>query len=181
MLFVPTELDGAWIVEPERHGDDRGFFARTWCRESFVKQGLNPDLVQCNVSFNRHQGTVRGMHFQRAPHEEAKLVRCTTGAIFDVIVDLRPDSSTYMQHIGVRLDARQRNALFVPEGFAHGFQTLEDATEVHYQISTEYRPESSAGLRCNDPALKIEWPLPITSLSDQDASFPEYFPRKEVA
>ncbi len=179
MQFVPTELEGAWIVKPERRSDARGFFARTWCQQEFEQHGLNANLVQCNISFNPHQGTVRGMHFQRSPHEEAKLVRCTTGAIFDVIVDLRPRSTTYLQHFGVRLDSSEGNALFVPEGFAHGFQTLEDSTEVLYQMSREYHAESAAGLRWNDPALQIEWLLPISMISDKDSAFPTYTVRKE--
>jgi dTDP-4-dehydrorhamnose 3,5-epimerase len=179
--FVPTELEGAWIVEPERQSDDRGFFARSWCQQGFAERGLNANLVQCNISFNRYQGTVRGMHFQRPPHEEAKLVRCTSGAIFDVIVDLRPESPTFLRNFGVRLDSTERNALFVPEGFAHGFQTLEDSTEVLYQMSIEYRPESASGLRWNDPALQIEWPLPIRVISDKDSTLPTYSVWKESA
>ena len=181
MRFVPTELEGAWIVEPERHSDERGFFARSWCQKGFTQHGLNPNLVQCNISFNRYQGTVRGMHFQKAPHEEAKLVRCTSGAIFDIIVDLRPNSATFLQHIGVQLDSMERNALFIPEGFAHGFQTLDDCTEVLYQMSIEYRPESATGLRWNDPALQIEWPLPISVISDKDSTLPTYSGWKECA
>ncbi len=181
MRFVSTELEGAWIVEPERQSDDRGFFARAWCQKGFAERGLNANLVQCNISFNRYQGTVRGMHYQKPPHEEAKLVRCTAGAIFDVIVDLRPKSTTYLQHFGVRLDSSERNALFVPEGFAHGFQTLEDSTEVLYQMSIEYRPESATGLRWSDPAIQIEWPLPISVISAKDSRLPTYTVWKECA
>jgi len=179
--FVPTKLEGAWIVEPQRQCDDRGFFARSWCQQDFEQHGLNAKLVQCNISYNRYQGTVRGMHFQRPPYAEAKLVRCTAGAIYDVIVDLRHTSATYLHYVGVRLDSREQNALYIPEGFAHGFQTLEDSTEVFYQMSTEFHAQSSAGLRWDDPALLIEWPLPISRISEKDSAYPIYSVREKCA
>jgi len=169
MIFRPTELPGAFVIEPERIGDERGFFARTWCRDEFAAHGLSADLVQCNVSYNARQGTLRGMHYQAAPHAEVKLVRCTRGAIFDAIIDVRPESPTYRGWIGVELTAENGRMLYIPEGFAHGFQTLRDETEVFYQMSTQYRAASSRGLRWDDPAVGISWP-PAGSrvISDRD-------------
>ena len=172
--FIRTKLEGAWIVEPDRHEDDRGFFARTWCHRELSEQGLTSTLSQSSISFNRLKGTVRGMHFQHAPHAEAKLVRCTAGSILDVIVDLRPGSPTFMSHFAVRLDARLGNAIYVPEGMAHGFQTTEDESEVLYYISVDFHPESAGGIRWNDPAVRIEWPLPISAISERDATYPDY-------
>lgn len=168
MLFRETKLKGAYLVEPERLEDDRGFFARTWCQREFETHGLNPRLVQCSISFNRKKGTLRGMHYQVAPHAEAKLVRCTMGAIYDVIVDLRPESPTFKQWIAEELTAENRAALCIPEGFAHGFQTLADNTEVFYQISESYYPDTSRALRWNDPVFGIEWPLSPTAISSRD-------------
>ena len=171
--FVRTELPGAWVIEPEFVSDERGAFARTWCRREFAEHGLNPALVQCNVSINRLKGTVRGMHFQRAPHAEAKLVRCTRGTILDVIVDLRGDSPTFRRWITCELSDENHRLLYIPEGLAHGFQTLTDHSEVHYQMSHEYHPDSAGGVRWNDPAINIQWPLAIASISDRDRSWPD--------
>jgi dTDP-4-dehydrorhamnose 3,5-epimerase len=172
MIFKETELRGAYIIEPELIWDERGFFARTWSKEDFVSHGLNSTLVQCNSSFNKQRGTLRGMHYQIPPHEEAKLVRCSAGAIYDVIVDLRVDSLTWLKWIGVELTASNHLMLYIPEGFAHGFQTLEDDTEVFYQVSEYYHPESARGVRWDDPALSINWPLSIGVISERDRSHP---------
>ena len=147
MKFIETKLAGAYIIELDLIKDTRGFFARSWCQEEFAKHGLNPNLVQCNISFNHQKGTLRGMHYQIKPHEEAKLVRCTQGKIYDVIIDLRTNSTTYKQWFGVELSAANRKMLYIPEGFAHGFQTLEDHSEVFYQMSNFYHPESARGIR----------------------------------
>jgi dTDP-4-dehydrorhamnose 3,5-epimerase len=171
---VPTPLAGAWVVELEELGDERGFFARSWCEREFTQHGLNPRLVQCNVSFNRHRGTLRGMHFQVPPHPEAKLVRCTAGAIHDVIIDLRRGSASYCRWYGVDLTARERRALFVPEGFAHGFQTLAEDTEVLYQMSEFHHPELARGVRWNDPRFAIRWPLSEAILSARDRSYADF-------
>jgi dTDP-4-dehydrorhamnose 3,5-epimerase len=172
MIFTETQLAGAYLVDPERIEDGRGFFARTWCRDEFKRHRLNPGLVQCSVSYNRLRGTLRGMHFQAKPHEEAKLVRCTRGAIYDVIVDLRNDSPTYRHWIAVELTAENRRMLYVPEGFAHGFQTLADETEVFYQISKSYYPQAARGLRYDDPAVGITWPLAVAVISQKDQGYP---------
>lgn len=171
MKFDPTQLAGAYVVELARMEDERGFFARSFCREEFVAMGLSPVVAQCNVSWNSRKGTLRGMHFQAKPHEEAKLVRCTRGAIWDVIVDLREDSATRYASHGVRLDAQNRLALYVPEGFAHGFQTLEDDCEVLYQMSEAYQPGLGRGVRWDDPKLGIAWPLQNPILSDRDRAY----------
>jgi len=172
MKFVHTDLRDAFIIEPELLEDNRGFFARTFCTREFAQHGLEASFVQCSVSFNRKKGTLRGMHYQKHPACEAKLVRVTAGAILDVIVDLRPDSPTYLKHIGVELSAQNHRALYVPKMFAHGFQTLEDNSEVFYQISEFYSPEASTGLRYNDPKLAINWPRPVTTISEKDSSWP---------
>jgi dTDP-4-dehydrorhamnose 3,5-epimerase len=174
LRFAPTPLDGAWIVELEELGDERGFFARSWCQREFAERGLNPRLVQCNVSFNRRRGTLRGMHFQAAPVQEAKLVRCTAGAIHDVIIDLRRESPTYCRWFGVELSARNRRALFVPEGFAHGFQTLVDDAEVLYQMSEFHHPELARGLRWDDRRFAIRWPLADPILSARDRGYADF-------
>src|SRR6266487_3389064 len=158
MIFIETTLKGAFIIEPERLEDERGFFARSFCRKEFEDHGLNPNLVQCSISFNKKKGTLRGMHYQISPHAEAKLVRCTMGAIYDVIIDLRPHLPTFKQWIAVELTAENRQMLYIPEGFAHGFQTLTDNTEVYYQMSQFYYPEYSRGVRWDDPAFGIVWP-----------------------
>jgi dTDP-4-dehydrorhamnose 3,5-epimerase len=171
MIFTETPLVGAFVVEPERIADERGFFARTWCVNEFAARGLETRLVQCNVSYNARRGTLRGMHFQAAPHEEVKLVRCTAGAIYDVIVDLRPGSPTRHQWFGVELTAANRLALYIPAGFAHGFQTLEDESEVFYQMAEFYHPESARGVRYDDPAFGIAWPLPVSVIGVRDAAY----------
>jgi len=169
--FEETPLTGAFVIEIEPHADDRGFFARTYCAREFEEHGLETRVVQANLSYNRSKGTLRGMHYQAPPAGEAKLVRCIRGAIHDVIVDLRPDSPTYLQHVGVDLTAENRRALFVPALFAHGFQTLEDEVEVFYQVSEFYTPGAERGLRHDDPALGISWPLPVSEISDKDRSW----------
>jgi dTDP-4-dehydrorhamnose 3,5-epimerase len=174
MIFTKTVLNDAMIVDIERKEDDRGFFARSWCRREFEAHGLNPNLAQCNISFNPKKGTLRGMHLQVKPYEEAKIVRCTRGSLCDVIVDLRPDSPTYKKHLSVVLTSENRRMLYVPEGFAHGFLTLEDATEVSYQISEFYRPESQLGFRWDDPAFAIAWPAEVRLISDRDRSYPDF-------
>jgi dTDP-4-dehydrorhamnose 3,5-epimerase len=172
MKFVETKLAGAYIVEPEPREDARGFFARTFCAREFGEKGLASGFVQCSVSMTRERGTMRGLHFQVAPAVEAKLVRCTKGSLHDVIIDLRPDSKTYLHHIGVELTGQNRRALYVPEMFAHGFQTLEGDTEVFYQISQFFVPDLARGLRFDDPRLGIHWPLPITTMSEKDRNWP---------
>lgn len=174
MIFAPTPLDGAWLVDLERHEDDRGYFARTWCSREFADQGLESSVVQCSLSYNRTSGTLRGMHWQAAPHEEAKLVRCVRGAIWDVIIDMRPGSPSYTQHYGVELSAATGRALYVPRGFAHGFVTLEDDTEVFYQMTEFYAPDSSRGVRWDDPAFGIEWPVADPILNERDATYPDF-------
>lgn len=171
MIFRETSLGGAFIIEPERIEDARGYFARTWCRDEFAARGLSSDLAQCSVSFNARKGTVRGMHFQAVPHAEVKLVRCTRGAIFDVIVDLRPGSPTRYQWTAVELGEEDQQLLYIPEGFAHGFQTLEDRCEVFYQISEPYHPECARGVRWDDPAFGIRWPLEVSMISARDRSY----------
>lgn len=172
LIFVPTPLSGAYIVDPTPLRDDRGFFARTFCRGEFVERGLNPDVAQCNVSYNHQMGTLRGLHFQVEPHAEAKVVRCTQGIVWDVIVDLRAESSTYRKWFGIELSAGLHNALYVPEGFAHGFQTLTDDAEVLYMMSESYFPESARGVRWDDPAFGIEWPIANPTMSERDRNFP---------
>ena len=168
MHFAETPLIGAFVVELQPHKDDRGLFARTFCAREFGAQGLIETFVQCNTSWNTSKGTVRGLHYQLPPSSEAKLVRCTAGAMWDVIVDLRPASPTYLQHIGVELTAANRRALYIPEMLAHGFQTLEDGTEAFYQMSEFYAPDLSTGIRYDDPKLGIKWPLAVASISDKD-------------
>lgn len=172
LIFVPTPLAGAYIVNTTPLRDDRGFFARTFCRGEFVERGLNPDVAQCNVSHNRQRGTLRGLHFQVEPHAEAKVVRCTQGVVWDVIVDLRAGSSTYRKWFGIELSAGLHNALYVPEGFAHGFQTLTEDAEVLYMMSESYYPESARGARWDDPAFGIEWPIADPTMSERDRNFP---------
>jgi dTDP-4-dehydrorhamnose 3,5-epimerase len=176
MIFRDTGIDGAWVIEAERLEDERGFFARTWDADEFAERGLNPRLAQCSISFNRARGTLRGLHYQVAPHEEAKLVRCTAGSIFDVVVDLRPDSSTFKGWFGLELSAANRLALYVPEGCAHGFLTLDDDCELHYQISEVYAPEAARGVRWDDPAFGITWPGEIVVMNERDRSYPDFRP-----
>jgi dTDP-4-dehydrorhamnose 3,5-epimerase len=176
MIFTGTPIAGAYLIEVERIEDDRGFFARTWCEREFRQQDLNPRLVQCSISFNIRKGTLRGLHYQVAPHAEAKLVRCAAGAVYDVIVDLRPDSRTFCRWYGVELTAENRRALFIPEGLAHGFLTLVDNTEVFYQMSEFYSPDCARGARWNDPAFDIRWPAPVVMMSPRDAAYPDFRP-----
>ena len=176
MQFAETRLPRVFIIDLDRVEDDRGFFARSWCAEEFRREGLAASLSQCNVSFNRSRGTLRGMHLQIAPHEEAKLVRVTRGAIFDVALDLRPESPRFREWFGVRLDAENRRALYVPEGVAHGFLSLEDDSEVFYQMSQPHAPTSARGFRHDDPAFGIEWPEPVVHISDRDRSHPFFEP-----
>jgi dTDP-4-dehydrorhamnose 3,5-epimerase len=171
LKFVPTPLSGAYVVELTPLRDDRGFFARTFCRQEFVERGLNPNVVQCNASFNRKRGTLRGMHFQAEPHAEAKVVRCTQGVAWDVIVDLRAGSSTYRKWFGIELSAGSHNALYIPEGFAHGFQTLTDDAEILYMMSESYCPESARGVRWDDPAFGIDWPIANPTMSERDRAY----------
>lgn len=176
MRFTPTGLGGAFLVEIEPRCDARGFFARTWCQREFEEQGLEGRLVQCSMSHNLHRGTLRGMHYQVKPHEETKLVRCTAGAIHDVIVDVRPESPTYLRHIAVELSAANRRAVYIPRGFAHGFQTLIDDSEVFYQMSEFFAPEDARGFRWNDPLFGIEWPVADPIILDRDTSYSDYVP-----
>jgi dTDP-4-dehydrorhamnose 3,5-epimerase len=173
MRFTETKLKGAYVIKIEPIEDERGFFARSWCQQEFGDRGLNPNLVQCNVSFNRKKGTLRGMHYQIKPHEETKLVKCTRGSIYDVMIDIRPESSTFKQWTAIELSAENHKMLYIPEGFAHGFQTLEDNTEVFYQMSDFYHPESARGLRWDDPMFAIVWALTenlVISLKDRQYS-----------
>jgi dTDP-4-dehydrorhamnose 3,5-epimerase len=177
MIFRETRLRGAYEIDLEPNEDERGFFARTYCRREFEARGLDPRVVQCSVSYSRTRGTVRGMHYQEAPHREAKLVRCLRGRLYDVIVDLRPASPTFGQWLSVELRAepgRPSRSLYVPEGFAHGFQTLEHDTEVLYQMSEFHAPDAARGFRWNDPAFGIEWPEPVRVISDGDRGYPDF-------
>lgn len=174
MIFNETELKGACTIEIEKLEDNRGFFARAWCEKEFAKHGLTPVVHQANVSFNTRKGTLRGMHYQIAPYGEAKTVRCTRGRIYDVIIDLRKDSPTYMRWYGVELTADNYKMLYVPENFAHGFQTLEDNTEVTYNVSQFYTPGAERGLRWNDPAFNIGWPEKVQVISDKDNNWPDF-------
>jgi len=176
MIFTQTPLGGAFIVEIKRLEDERGFFARTFCQHEFEDHGLNPNVAQCNISYNKVKGTLRGMHFQAAPHEEAKLVSCFQGAIHDMIIDIRPDSPTYMQHFAIELASEKHNALYVPEGFAHGFLTLEPETCVFYQMTEFHAPNSARGFRWNDPAFNIKLPIEIGLISQRDAELPNFSP-----
>ncbi|MBV9773459.1 MAG: dTDP-4-dehydrorhamnose 3,5-epimerase [Gemmatimonadetes bacterium] len=177
MKFVETGLPGAWVVEIERLSDERGFFARTFDVDAFAARGLRTEFPQCSISFNAKAGTLRGMHWQEAPHHEAKLIRCTAGAVYDVLLDLRPESPTFLQWRGVELSADNRRMVYAPEGMAHGFQTLEPETEVFYQISVPYHPASARGVRWDDPAFAIRWPdADERILSDRDRGYPDFAP-----
>jgi dTDP-4-dehydrorhamnose 3,5-epimerase len=186
MTFTELKLKGAYAIDLERKEDPRGFFARSWCRTEFGDHGLCEEFVQINVGFSTKMGTLRGMHYQTAPHQEVKVVRCTMGAIYDVIIDLRPESPTFKQWTGVELNSGNHRMLYVPEGFAHGYQTLADNTEINYQTSRFYAPESARGNRYDDPAFGIEWPLAVSSISDPDRSWPEFpdqmntFPKRKA-
>lgn len=174
MEFVETRLKGAFIVRIKRIEDFRGFFGRAWCQDEFAKHGLNPNAMQLNVGFSHKKGTLRGLHFQAAPHEEAKFMRCPRGAVHDVIVDLRPDSPTRGQWVGVDLTADNHTMLYAPEGFAHGYQTLDDNTELYYMTTAAYAASSARGVRYDDPAFKIVWPLPVSVISDADKTWPGF-------
>lgn len=174
MIFSPTLLPGLLLIEPEPHRDERGSFTRIWCRREFSAHGLDCEIAQSSLSFNAKRGTLRGLHFQRPPHEEVKLVRCTRGAVFDVAIDLRPLSPTYCRWQGFELSAENGAALYIPKGMAHGFETLEPESEVLYQISAFYAPEAAAGVRHDDRAFAVKWPLPVAEISEKDRSWPEY-------
>lgn len=174
MIFIDTKLKGAFLIEPEKLKDERGFFARTWDYKIFEENGLNPKLVQCNISFNKKKGTLRGMHYQVSPYEEAKLVRCTKGKAFEVMIDLRPKSKTFKQWIGYELSAENYKMLYVPEGFALGFQTLENNTELFYQMSQPYMPEYARGIRWDDTTFKISWSLKPSLISKKDLSWKSF-------
>ena len=172
MIFTETKLRGAFIIDVERRVDERGFFARAFCQNEFAAHGLKPVIAQANLAFNKSRGTLRGMHFQYPPHAETKLVRATRGSILDIIVDLRPESATYLQHVEVELSADNHRALYVPERFAHGYQALEDATETSYQVGEFYAPGSEGGLSPFDPRLGLAWPLPVSVISPKDSAWP---------
>ena len=172
MIFTETTLKGAFVVDIERREDSRGFFARAFCQEEFRAHGLKPVIAQANIAFNRQKGTLRGMHFQYPPAAETKFVRCTRGAILDIIVDLRPESPTYLQHVAVELSEDNYRGLYVPERFAHGYQVLRDTTETSYQVGEFYTPGSEGGLLYNDPRLDLHWPLPVTAISEKDHAWP---------
>ena len=174
MIFTETKLAGAFVIDLERRSDDRGFFTRTFCQQEFEAHGLNAQVVQCNVSFNKRKGTLRGMHYQAAPFAEAKLVRCTSGSIYDVIIDLRAASATFKQYFTVELSAENCRMLYIPEDFAHGFQTLQDDTEVFYQMAQRYSAEHAQGVRWNDPAFGIEWPEGERIITDRDQNYPDF-------
>lgn len=172
MIFNETRLKGAFVIDLEPRGDDRGFFARSFCQREFEAHGLKPLIAQANISFNYRRGTVRGLHFQFPPAAETKFIRCSRGTIVDVVVDLRPESPTYLQHVAVELNAENRRGLYVPERFAHGYQVLEDNTETTYQVGEFFTPAAEGGLRYDDPRLAIAWPLPVTDMSDKDRRWP---------
>jgi len=174
VIFRPTGLPGAYVIELERHEDARGYLARTFCEAEFAAHGLETRIAQCSVSFNRKKGTLRGMHFQEAPFEEVKLVRCSRGAIFDVIVDLRRDSPVFKRHFAIQLDKQSGTMVYVPAGFAHGFQTLEDDTEVFYQMSQVYSAQHARGVRWNDPAFGISWPEAERIILERDRNYPDF-------
>jgi dTDP-4-dehydrorhamnose 3,5-epimerase len=171
MVFIETQLSGAYIIDLERREDARGFFARAFCQREFEARGLKPVIAQTNIAHNHKKGTMRGMHFQFPPAAETKLVRCTRGAIVDIIVDLRPESGTYLQHVSVELDEENQRAFYVPERFAHGYQVLVDNTDTSYQVGEFYTPSVESGLLHNDPRLKLPWPLPVTVISEKDLKF----------
>ena len=174
MDFHETPLEGAYVIEPKKIVDDRGFFGRVWCKDEFEQIGLNYHLAQSNFGFSHHKGTLRGLHFQVAPHAEVKILRCTKGSIFDVIVDLRRDSKTFKKWFGIELNEKNSKMIYVPEGFAQGYMTLEDNTEIYYHTTCSYHPESAFGVRYNDPAFQIDWPLKPAVISEQDQKWPDF-------
>lgn len=174
MIFQTTRIQGVFEIHTEPHRDNRGFFARSWCRDEFAAHGLEVSLAQCNISYNLHRGTLRGMHFQIEPFAEVKLVRCTQGAIYDVVVDLRPESATFKEWLGISLTAERRNMVYVPKGCAHGFLTLQPETEVFYQMSEVYDAASARGFRWNDPAFEIAWPDAVKVISERDRNYPDF-------
>ena len=174
MIFKEQFIQGLYLIEPEKKEDERGFFARLFCENDFTLRGLESQFIQSSIAYSLKRGTLRGMHFQCAPHEETKLVRCTKGAIFDVVIDLRPGSPTYRQWFGVELSSENRLMLYIPKGFAHGYQTLSDRTEVSYQMSAPHHPESARALRWNDPAFGIRWPLAVSVISKRDETVPDF-------
>jgi dTDP-4-dehydrorhamnose 3,5-epimerase len=176
VIYHPTPLEGVWLLEPERFPDHRGFFARTWCAEDFAAHGLDARVAQSSLSFNHRAGTLRGMHYQAHPHGETKVVRCTAGAVLDVALDLRPGSPSHGQWTSAELTAENRCSLYIPEGVAHGFQTLVDGAEVLYLISVPQHPPSARGVRWNDPRFAIQWPLPVSEISSRDAAYPDFEP-----
>ncbi|HEY6005008.1 MAG TPA: dTDP-4-dehydrorhamnose 3,5-epimerase [Anaeromyxobacter sp.] len=178
MRFIPTDVPGAFLLEQERHGDERGFFARTWCARELSEHGLDPRLSQCSVSFNHRKGTLRGLHYQAPPRAEVKVVRCTRGAIYDVAVDLRPDSPGFRRWVGIELTPENGRALYIPRGFAHGFLTLADATEVAYDISEEYSPAHARGVRFDDPFLRVAWPAAVEIIAARDRDYPDVAPER---
>lgn len=174
MEFKETKLKGAFLVRQKKIADERGFFARAWCQDEFRQQGLNPQMLQLNTGFSHRAGTLRGMHYQEAPHAEAKFIRCTRGAVYDVIVDLRRDSPTHGEWVGVELTADEGTMLYAPEGFAHGYQTLADNAEIYYMTTALYAPHAAKGVRYDDPAFGIVWPIAVTVISAQDRNWPDY-------
>jgi len=179
MVFTETRLKGAFVIEPERIEDERGFFARSWCQKEFEAHGLNPLIVQCNISYNKKKGTLRGMHYQAAPYQEDKIVSCISGAIYDVIIDLRRDSATYCQWFAVELSGDNYRMLYVPVGLAHGFQSLEDNTVVFYQMSEFYHTECARGVKWDDPAFGVKWPVKDNIISEKDCKFSDFISSKD--
>ena len=176
MIFTPTPLPGAYLIELEKYEDERGFFARAFCTEEFARQGLPTRIMQANLSYNRHSGTLRGMHFQKDPHGEPKLIRVMRGSVYEVIIDLRPDSATYCQWHGIRQDWQQRQALFIPAGVAHGFLTLAPESELYYEMFAMYNPEAASGVRYDDPCFNIVWPADIQVITEKDRTWPDFQP-----
>lgn len=174
MTFTSASIEGSYIIDPELHGDERGFFARIFCAREFASRGLASDLVQTNMSYSAERGTMRGLHYQEAPHQEAKLIRCTRGAVFDVVVDVRPESTTFMEWMGVELTAKNRRMVYVPEGCAHGMLTLVADTEVFYPVSDFYSPDVEQGIRYDDPAFNIDWPIDVRVISSKDRTWPDF-------
>jgi len=181
MRFTKGSIAGAYIIDLQVHGDTRGFFARTFCSDAFAEHGLATSMVQMNMSYSAQKGTLRGLHYQVAPHDEAKLIRCTRGAVYDVVADVRPDSPTFLQWMGVHLSASNRRMVYVPEGCAHGFLTLSDNAEVFYPVSAAYAPDAERGLRYNDPAFDITWPAPVRLVSEKDQAWPDFDADRLVA